>query len=206
LIFDMQDNSPQQQGSNMPGNGLQPQGAGMQGTNPQPQSTTMPDVNAQPVAFGMDLSGFKKEEKSDQPASVSISPETGPVAVDAKPEATTEKPVEYGSEALETLEKEHKVESAERKENTAPEGVTGQTQPVGKKITTDDKEKEKKPDGTVKTEKEVPVLKYDGFRIDPEIVDPEKIKKEKGKGDSGSALTAIYLFLDKLLRKQSEAK
>jgi hypothetical protein len=166
----------------------------------------IPDDNALPVAFSMDLSGFKKEDNKSQTSNISVSPEFGPIVIDTKPEIKSEQKVEFGNEALENMEKEHNAESAEKKETNAPEAVSNQAQSTNCPINDAQNVKAEKTEVADLPKKILPTLKFDGFPIDPELIDPEEIKIKKGKGDPGNGLTAVYLFLDKLLRKQGELK
>jgi len=148
--------------------------------------------------FGIDLSSYKKDDGTNlKQTSVSISPEVGPILIDNQG-VEKAKDVQYGNEILKNIENEKNVETAEKKEAQRPpsEGLQMKTDDI-KSVT---KVKDDNAGGKI-----LPQVKYDGFPIDEEIIkDPERVKHEKGKGDIENALTAIFIFLDKLFRKQKQ--
>jgi hypothetical protein len=187
--------------NNMVPNGPVP-GPGSSGSTGSAATTNMAGNQAPNIVpVGMDLSGFKKDNAGNGPGNnateISISTESGPILIEQKA-ADVQK--EGNKELLKEPEAEINPEQAEKKETVSQ--VSPQPQPSNVKASLKDAKQKIAP-----LQKEVPVLKFDGFKIGDEILsNPEEIQQKKGKGDTGLAITAIYLFLDRLLRKQSLRK
>lgn len=168
----------------------------------QPQSNNQMDDNtakSDPV-FQVDLSGLKDRAPTNEPTTISLSPETGPVTIEnlVKEPKVEDVKIEFGNEAIKSIEKgsELQTEKLEQAVDT-----TSRDNSVIVPIQT--------PKAEVKIdegEKKEPV-KYKGYPIDESLLnDVEKVKKEKGKGDPNEGLSAILIFLDRLFRIRDKVK
>ena len=150
------------------------------------------------------------EDPKISPVGVRISSEAGPINLEIKPidqEVQKDQNVEKGQEFLESSEKEKQPETAERKEGVSAGKITDQSavsKPLPKQLDVVDEKIKKAKDLKVS---EQPSIHVDGFPIDESLIkDTDRIQREKGKGDTGDALTSIFILLDKILRKQNKSK
>jgi hypothetical protein len=144
---------------------------------------------------------FAKPSSNQGGATVAGSPESGPIKINAT--ETNSGTPEYGYDAIKLIEQKAEQEAlanetAEKKESKSP---------IPSKIPQDDQQKK-----LAEEKKELPAPevvkaefpKFQGHKVPEEIIaDPEKIKAEVGKGDANKSQTAVYIFLDRLLKKQS---
>lgn len=161
-----------------------------------------------PTAFKVDLSGIKAQAPQAQPVYISGSPESGPIIIDNKVEQKVdtpniEKPVEYGNQLIEKIESQEKLRAEKNdavKENSDATPAVNTTPLVA--------QQEVKP--LVVEEPKVKnsdVIKYSGYPIEEQVINnTEEIKNNKGKGDPGIGATAIWIFLDRLLRSRAKSK
>ena len=133
--------------------------------------------------------------------SVTLSAESGPVNV--KINESKGGSQEFGYDAIQRIEQkaEQEVlarETAEMKEGRSP---TNRQQPQD-----DQKQKEEEQKrlaaATAQAKPEFP--KFIGNKIADTILEnPNEIRHQAGKGDPNKAQTVIYMFLDRLLKKQA---
>ncbi|KXK26764.1 MAG: hypothetical protein TR69_WS6001000785 [candidate division WS6 bacterium OLB20] len=120
------------------------------------------------------------------------SPETGPVRIESSPNAAPERSIEYGNEAIRRIEQQPQPERAAEQQEQRP-------QPPQQPQAPKPQPKPAQPKGP-----EPP--SFYGYKIPLQIATNPKLiaeQKEKG-GDTGEARTWVYMFLDRLLKKQSQ--
>jgi len=168
----------------------------------QPQNNNQIDDNTvkSDPAFQVDLSGLKNRAPTNEPTTISLSPETGPVIIDniVKEPKVEDVKIEFGNEAIKSIEKssELQTEKLEQAVDTTARdnSVVVPVQSPKVEVKVDDVEK-KEP------------IKYQGYPIDESLLnDVEKVKKEKGKGDPNEGFSAILIFLDRLFRIRYKLK
>jgi len=144
--------------------------------------------------------GSTNKNTQQDSQSISVSSESGPIII--KSSEASSGTQEYGYDGLKQLEQkaEQEVqnsETAERKEGKSP--IPGKNPQDNQK--SDDTKKISVP----VDEKPVSDFpKFQGHKIsEATIADTEHIKNEAGKGNANKSQTAIYIFLDRLLKKQS---
>jgi hypothetical protein len=166
-----------------------------QSGQPGPTGTPAPLQGSIPVSSVVAAASGIAPVRQVSPVS-SGSPESGP-ARSIPAESNTPAP-EYGYEVIKQIEKAAEVERPEVKE---PRPVVPQPapQPVTELPGAD------APKSALPPEKPTLALpKYLGHKIPEELTQNlDAVSSEKGKGDPNLARTAIYFFLDRLLRKQA---
>ncbi|MFQ5493130.1 MAG: hypothetical protein ACE5DX_03165 [Candidatus Dojkabacteria bacterium] len=126
-----------------------------------------------------------------QQVTVSASPEGAPVPVNV--EASPASNPEYGGEAIRRIEQQPQVETGAERKEAKPQPQQQPVQPQQKAKTPP------KPPGA-KTPK------LFGYKVPQQIaMNLRKVSDLKGKGDPGDARTWMYVFLDRLIRKQSRS-
>ena len=168
----------------------------------QPQDNNQTNDNnakSDPV-FQVDLSGLKDRASTNEPATISLSPETGPITINNKAEGAKVEDVkiEFDNEAIKSIEKgsELQTEKLEQAVDTTARDNSVAVPVQSSKTDTKSDEVEKKE-----------AVKYQGYPIDETLLnDVEKVKKEKGKGDPNEGFSAILIFLDRLFRIRDKVK
>jgi len=145
----------------------------------------------QPVQPQYDPNTGQPIQPQRQTATVG-SPETGPIQIETSPDSGTEQSTEYGHEAIRKIEQQPNPEqSAEQMEQRA---APRPQQPQQQKP----QPKPKKPSGP-----EPP--SFYGYKVPLNIsTNPKLIAEKKGTGDPSDSRTWVYMFLDRLLKKQSQ--
>lgn len=173
--------------------------------------TTQTNDQTNQTPFQVDLSGLKAQAPQAQPTYISTSPESGPITVDnnvgQKLETPNlEKPVEYGNQLIERIESQEKLRAEKNDANNEISDATPGVPNVNPLPTV--KVEEEKPLATPeKVVKNSDLIKYSGYPIDEEVINnSDDIKNNKGKGDPNIGLTAIRIFLDRLLRAREKSK
>lgn len=135
------------------------------------------------------LSGGNPQDPSQNQQQYSAyqgSPESAPVPLNV--ESPVAQP-EYGNEALKRIEQQpESIEAAERKDVRQPSQQPQQNKPVVQPA-------------------KLPAItppKFFGYNVPPKIASNYAlIRSQKGKGDPEQARTWLYVFLDRLLKKQT---
>lgn len=136
-----------------------------------------------------------------QPVMFSPSPESGPVIIENKPDTAA---VEAQTEALRPVENKvefspENVENIEKKEAKPLVSDTPQVAPTVNATQPAPAQKEE-----VVEEKKLELPPFKGYEIPEEMINLEQIAANKDKKDKNLADTAIWLFLDRLLKKGNE--
>lgn len=156
--------------------------------NPYPQNSQAQGMPVQydPVT-GTPLAQPAQQTQIQQPPQYAS---TGVPEAPAQSQAeTAPQAPEYGNEAIRRIEQQAQPEQrAERQETPRPPVAQPQkrSQPKPQKAET------------------APAPKFYGYSIPPQLASNiTMIKQNQGKGDPGNARTWLYVFLDRLLKKQS---
>lgn len=127
-----------------------------------------------------------------QPQTTTVgSPETGPIQIESSPNSAPERSTEYGHEAIRRIEQQPQPEKAAEQMEQRAQPRPQQPQAPAQKP---------KPK---KTGPEPP--SFYGYKVPLNISTNSKlIAEKKGTGDTSDARTWVYMFLDRLLKKQTQ--
>ncbi len=163
----------------------------------QPQNNTIAPIQDGAVPFVP----FSNSSPTNGSISVSASPESGPIKINTSESKSGSQ--EYGYDAIQLIEQKAEQEAlaketAEKKESKSP--LPGKNpQDDNKK---DDDKKQLPAQSVNQPVNDFP--RFQGHKVSESITkDVETIKSEVGKGNPNKAQTAVYIFLDRLLKKQS---